>query len=245
MVKKFFILALFLSCACAFAESPFRVPIKTDGLMLVFTKAHYGKNSYYTDDVELIKEIAKDWKFYIPSPYQKGGYDYYGYLIQNDVVLSAVSINLDAGQIVTDKGSFVFGEKKFEKIQTQFKKAVEKNYTFKTTEEAKEEFAKVSNNPDTIFIEYERWQEFDGFFYIYISDDNFSKSSKIEKEIINFIRKNYPEYDVDVRLSVYSSETGFTFSVECDRDFYEVFKYYNKSEFKTYSRLEMKTYFKK
>ena len=86
--------------------------------------------------------------------------------------------------------SFVFGEKKFEKIQTQFKKAVEKNYTFKTTEEAKEEFAKVSNNPDTIFIEYERWQEFDGFFYIYISDDNFSKSSKIEKEIINFIRKN-------------------------------------------------------
>ena len=245
MLKKIFILFIFLSCASAFAESPFRVPLKTDGLMLVFTKAHYGKNNYYTDDVELIKEIAKDWKFYIPSPYYSAGYDYYGYLVQGDSVISAVSINLDVGEIITDKGAYVFNVKKFEKIQNQFKKAVEKNYSFKTIQEAKTEFENVNQNPDTIFIQYERWHEFEGFFLINVPDDNASKSSKIEKEVVNLIRRKYPEFNVNVTLSVYSSQNGFTFTIVCDKEFYDIFTDYEKSAFKNFDKLEMKVYFKK
>ncbi|MBP5401704.1 MAG: hypothetical protein J6Y36_00950 [Treponema sp.] len=244
MLKKIFILFIFLSCASAFADSPFRVPLKTDGLMLVFTNANYNDENYFTDDVELIKEIAKDWKFYIPSFYNKETYDYNGYLIQNGEVLSSVLINLEAGEITTDKGTYAFSTGKFEKIQSRFKKVKLKSYSFKTVEEANETYAGVLKNPKIILVEYERWQEFDGYFYIFIADDNFSKSSKIEKEIISFIKKEYPEYNVDVRLSVYNSETGFTFSIECNQDFYNVFDAYAKSEFKFYDRLTMKAFFK-
>ena len=181
------------------------------GYYLLGARAESDRNSFadslgvfYTNDIQVLNKIKKEWVFKKPSPKYACGYHYYVLICKDGKELESFAVNLNCNEIVSDKGYFYFDTNKLRKFKNDFKKPYEKYNTFKSLEEARVHLENIKKDTNVIVYFSPDWEKYDGNFSFEYSCAKKSNPcgeyphKTLLKKLENEIRTAYPGEDFKI-----------------------------------------------
>ena len=178
-------------------------------------------NSFLISDQQQIEDLKSIWKGTLTDEMLLCWYDYFVYVVQNNIIKHELRVNLQCGQVVTDFGIFDFKGNPFEQLQNKIPVWVmsSKHETIRSGRE----FV-TSLNPNIILTKRDEWFDYDGHFWV---DRKISDGSVDEFQ--QLIQNTYREEDYKIRLSGVGPGS-FTFTVYSDSIFYHDFQFEKKGK---------------
>lgn len=187
---------------------------------------------FYTDNIELLNAIKKEWVFKKPSPMYACGYNYEVVICKNGLELASFSINLSCHVLATDDGYFYFKEEQLGMFKDKFKKPYSRRETFSSVNEARTFREKIIKKPRLIFVEIPAWIDYEGSFrFTYIHAKGFKNTLSNKKKILNNLTHDiqiaYPDEKFELRNWMDSREK-MEVEVKSNKSLSDKFQLYKK-----------------
>jgi hypothetical protein len=93
-----------------------------------FNQLAHDLGNFYTDDIQVLNAIKKEWTFKKPGQMHSCGYHYYVYVCKNGLELESFSINLSCNILGADAGYFYFEERQLGRFKNKLKKLSKRDY---------------------------------------------------------------------------------------------------------------------
>ena len=178
-------------------------------------------NSFLIADQQQLQNLKSNWEGVPTDEMLLCWYDYFVYVVQNNIVKHELRVNLECGQVVTDFGIFDFEGNPFEQLQNKIPVWVMSS-KHETVDSGREFIASL--NPNIILTEKDEWFDFDGHFWV----DRQRSEGSIE-EFEQLIHDTYKKQDYKLSLSGFGPNS-FTFTVYSDSTFHRNFEFEKKGK---------------
>lgn len=187
---------------------------------------------FYTNDIELLNEIKKDWIFKKPSPQYACGYHYIVYICKDGLEIENLAINLNCNEIATDKGYFYFDTEKLARFSKRFKKPVFELKTFENITEARAAHSNTAKESNVITVNRPLWLKYEGkFSFIYPCDTKngtcFDQEKEIHKKLTREFLNTFPNEPFELSDAGGSTNELFI-EVRCNQSFSDKFNLYKR-----------------
>lgn len=244
MKKNFLLITLLLLfTSTIFAYSPFNIPKNCKDVTVFFRDNNSPINeseSFYIDDLDLIRELQKEWDFtkrmsYVP--YFDSGvhndYDIY-IIIDGQMSETVTGFNLEKGIFANNLKLYKFDPELWTKLKQKAKKAVLISNTYENVSDFRTALNNYKSSPDFIFETVSKPYacDYDGFFYI--SDYNWTWSSLNRK-----LKRKYPKEKFEI-----TEENASGFKIASTKSFYTSFDLNEKSEFESFTNIRLYVFMK-
>jgi hypothetical protein len=196
-------------------------------------KLAHSLGEFYTDDIQLLNAIKKEWIFKKPSPMYSCGYNYQIVICKNGLTLKQFFINLGCHTLATDDGYFYFKEEQLGMFKDKFKKPDRKRETFSTFNEARVFREKALKKSRLIYVETPEWMDYEGTFsftYTYPKSikNHLDNDKKILETLKNELQKTYPEERFELHDGGGSKEE-MDVAVKCNKSLSDKFQLYKRN----------------
>lgn len=190
---------------------------------------------FYTDDIQLLNTIKKEWIFKKNSPAWACGYHYVIHICKKGKTLESFAINLNCNVISTNDGYFVFDAKKLRKFKAKLKPAFSEKKKFSNISEARAYYKNTLTTPLHLLTLTPQWQSYEGTFrfdYIFkktdtkYRDNNDQLLKKLTAELMN----TYPNEFFNLNDAGGSSTEAFI-EVTCNKSLSDKFTLYKKETY--------------
>lgn len=227
-MKKLPLIIFFGMFSFLYAYSPFKLPKDCTNAVIFIKDLNRDtekQESFYIDDVNKIRELSKKWEFKEKVSYLKyfdsgisPDYDIYLY-IEGKLTRTYV---LSVSKGLFEKGLQLY---KFEPaLMNELKNGAKKTQLitehFDNVFDYRTALEKYKNNPDFIYYSNnDYWADkYEGSFSF--------NSNKYYLSLEKQLKRRYPKEDFNLY-----SQKGNTFTVYCNKSFYDSFDMYEKNEF--------------
>jgi len=186
---------------------------------------------FYTDNVEVLNAIKKEWTFKKPSPQYACGYHYTILICKDGSEIERFSINLNCNEIATDMGYFYFETQQLRMFKDSFKKPFRKHEVFSSLTEARNYRIKINTQPSLIYTPTPIWTKYEGTFtFIYNCHKDTGDCLNNEKEVLIQLKSEmantYTEESFEITSSGGSSDYLFV-NVKCNKSLADKWKQSN------------------
>lgn len=199
-------IALILIASASFGQTQLLEKYNFDegGYYLIGTHSESDYNAlakdlgeFYTDDIEVLNAIKKEWTFKRPSPQYACGYHYEVTICKNGLELETLLINLNCNVIVSDDGYFYFEAKQLEMFKDCLKKPFRKQEKFVSLAEARNYRNTILKDTTLILTPTPDWTKYEGTFkftYVCPAEDEgcYENEKEILEKLTEEIAMNYP-----------------------------------------------------
>ena len=204
------------------------------GYYILGTFSESDKNSlrdslgeFYTDDIDVLNKFKMDWTFNEPGKMYACGYHYNVFVCRQGQILESFSINLNCGEIVTDKESFYFDPNLLRQFYGKLKKPYNEKYTFATIVEAREFRTSILEDTTLIMTPEPLWTVYEGSFrFTYKCTEGtkvcLDEDGEIFKSIEAEIKKKYPD-EMFILDNVGGSWTTIELEIICNKSLSDSF----------------------
>jgi hypothetical protein len=93
-----------------------------------FNQLAHDLDDFYTDNIEVLNAIKKEWTFKKPTGMYACGYHYYVSVCKNGLELERFAINLSCHEIVANKRHYYFEEQQLGRFKDQLKKLSKRDF---------------------------------------------------------------------------------------------------------------------
>jgi hypothetical protein len=93
-----------------------------------FNQLAHDLGDFYTDDIQVLNAIKKEWTFKEPTGMYACGYHYYVYVCKNGIEIDRFWINLSCHMFATNRKYFYFEEQQLGRFKNQLKKLSKRDY---------------------------------------------------------------------------------------------------------------------
>ena len=188
---------------------------------------------FYTDDIEVLNSIKKEWTFTRPSPKYACGYHYEVLVCKNGLELESFSINLNCNEIVSDNGYFYFETQQLRMFKDSFKKPIKKRENFTSLTDARNYRENILKDTNLILTPTPTWTQYEGTFrFTYVcpegSKDCLDNEEKLLKRMTKEIKLKYPGEKFELEGTGGSSSDLFV-EVKCNKTLADKFDLYKRN----------------
>lgn len=186
---------------------------------------------FYTDDVQVLNQLKKNWITGKPSPYYACGYHFGVFILENGQEKESFLINVEKGcnTVVTDDGQFYFNPEKIEMFKDEFKKPIYKRKRFHSYQQGRRYIMSLEKNPNYLMHLKPRWLVHDGEFRFNMpcreTDFNNPEVKRCVNEAKIKISKSFPGRTFTLEASG-STDKLITITMKCSKDIYHQFDLY-------------------
>lgn len=188
---------------------------------------------FYTDDIEILNAIKKEWTFVKPSPRYACGYHYEVIICKNGLELECFLINLNCNEIVSNNGYFYFQPQQLRMFKDNFKKPFRKTEEFNSVIDARNYREHILKDPNLILTPTPTWTKYEGTFqFTYKCPDEtidcFENEYKLLKLLTEEIKLKYPGEEFELKGKGGSSLDLFV-EVKCNKTLVDKFDLYKRN----------------
>lgn len=210
------------------------------GYVLLGLLAHHNDHkiskklgNFYTDDVTVLNKIKQTWSFRKRSPMHACGYHYNILLLRHGINVGEVAINLSCHEIVTEDGSYIFGDHLLSSLRHLRKPLYFQEREFTSLEEARTYWKKMNSDSQFVYARRPDWIEFSGTFTFQVpcprsdvscSIPNDSRLEQLRKEIADA----YPGEAFELNWQGGSTAGESFIQIRCNKSLEEKFKLYSR-----------------
>jgi hypothetical protein len=185
---------------------------------------------FYTDDIQFLNAIKKEWTFKKPSQMYSCGYNYNVVICKNGIDVMSLFINLSCHTLATGDGYFYFKEEQLGMFKDKFKKPYRKRETFSSVNEARVFREKTLKKSRLIYVGTPEWVDYEGTFnFTYIHPkaikNNFDDKKKILDNLTYNIQRAYPNEKFELRNWMDSGKE-MHIQVKCNKSLSDKFRLY-------------------
>jgi len=208
---------------------------------------------FYTDNINVLNAIKKDWIFKKPSPNYACGFHYEILILKDGKELESFDVNLNCNEIATNKGAFFFETDKLRKFKNEFIRPISTSKNFKSLNEARKYYENIIKDNKLIYTTKPDWLKYEGeFSFTYIckkgNKDCMDNEEKVLKNLTLEIKKAYPNEEFELE-SKGGSSTELFVGVKCNKSLNDKFQLYKRKYLKDDNwepfYLSIRTYWKR
>jgi hypothetical protein len=236
------LLIALISAVCLIAQtSPLaKFRFEDGGYKFVGIFAHHDDHplqkqlgEFYTDDVAVLNDLKRSWRFRRPQKDYACGYHYQFLILRNGIIQDSFVVNLECNQLRTDDRSLYFDLKKLSAFAGRFKPLRREEKEFASISEARAYLESARSASDFMYVQTPKWSEFEGkFSFNYRCPDRtpicYTEFPKYKSTLENEISSKYPGEKFSLRANGGSSNGEVFVEVESNKSLAERFDLYDR-----------------
>ena len=201
---------------------------------------------FYTDDVAVLNELKRSWRFSRPQKDYACGYHYQFLILRNGVTQDSFVVNLECNQLRTDDRSLYFDLKKLSAFAGRFKPLRREAKEFPSVAEARAYLERAKSASNFVYAERPRWNEFEGkFSFNFKCPDRtptcYTEFPKYKSTLEKEISSKYPGEKFSLRANGGSTSGELFIEVESNKSLSDRFDLYDRWERKHFGSWEAYT----
>jgi hypothetical protein len=187
---------------------------------------------FYTNDIETLNQIKKEWTFKIPGKQYACGYHYFIHICKDGKSLESFAVNLNCNEIVGKKGYFFFDNKNLRQFKDNFKTLNGKYKEYIDLKQARAKRDSLLQNKNILLVQAPIWTKYEGRFrFTFTCNSNtkmcLTKGDKILPKLKIEIQQKFPNEIFEI-TDVGGSRSELFVEVLCNKTLSDKFNLYKR-----------------